>query len=69
MKHAFLKAPTLEPMRFNGCCLSLKNSPNIYLSKPKSANHLGPPLAPKKEVNKSGVNPYSLIVLKAESPA
>jgi|GEM_PF-6256880 len=54
-KHAERKAPADEPIKLSGWVRFLKNSPKIYLSKPNNVNHLGPPLAPKKEVKSSGL--------------
>jgi len=44
----------------------LLNNVGVWLYK---ANHLGPPLAPKKEVNNSGLKPCSLIIFAAVLPA
>ena len=54
-KHAERKAPADDPIKLSGWVRFLKNSPKIYLSKPNKVNHLGPPLAPKKEVKSSGL--------------
>ena len=39
-KQAERKAPADEPIKLSGWVRCLKNSPNIYLSKPNKVNHL-----------------------------